>query len=456
MLARADRAVHRPVRRQVIFGAQRARPFLGFPVGPGREEIAARVGRGTDVHARRRREQQAAARVGGAVLVVDVAIHAEAFALVIQAQRHRAQVFLGAVLGQVTAAAGHVQAHAPFLAVAVAARQVGVGTELRVADVAQGVAVQRFVSGAFGHQVDRPAHRAVRRHAVEQRVGTAQHFHALDTDQRTGVARRHAIQAVERHVVVKQREAADVEFVAPRAARIGVAHRRVVDQHVADVLRLLVFDQLGGVLRGAEGRVHVAHIAQQADAAARGHLAARIGGRQAAAQRAAGHGNGFQRGGARLGDGGQAELVGRLARGAQAGAGQGLAQGVGAGIASAHAAALAACQQLRRGGQQDAGFIGQAGQHLPHGGGGYVERQQFAGLAGARGRRLGMQGRRPDRRQGEGQRQRGGGGKTRGHDGTCARLRKRKRKLAMSCVAGTLTFLNRTCLQNPEPPCEFF
>ncbi|MNT19385.1 hypothetical protein D3C72_1546450 [compost metagenome] len=34
VLARAQRAIHRPVRRHVVFRTQRARPFLGLPVGP--------------------------------------------------------------------------------------------------------------------------------------------------------------------------------------------------------------------------------------------------------------------------------------------------------------------------------------------------------------------------------------------------------------------------------------
>ncbi|KAG1439411.1 hypothetical protein G6F55_013737 [Rhizopus delemar] len=100
---------------------------------------------------------------------------------------------------------------------------------------------------------------------------------------------------------LEEREAADIEFVAPRAARIGIAHRGIVDQHLADVLRLLVFDQFGRVLRGAEGRVQVAQIAQQADAPAACHLAAGVHGRQAAGQRAARDRHGLEHGGAGFG-----------------------------------------------------------------------------------------------------------------------------------------------------------
>lgn len=183
--------------------------------------------------------------------------------------------------GRVARALERVGAQSPFLLLAKAPRDVELRAELAVIDVRQRHAVERLGAGALGHQVDRAAHRARGRHAVEQRIRAAQHFDALHADQRAGVARRDAVEAVERHVVVEQREAADVELVAARAARIGVAHRGIVDQHVAQVLRLLVLYQLGRVVRGAERSVQQVAVAQQPHAAAARHLAARIGRGQA-------------------------------------------------------------------------------------------------------------------------------------------------------------------------------
>lgn len=147
-----------------------------------------------------------------------------------------------------------------------------------------------------------PPHRARRRHAVEQRAGAAQHFHPLHADQRRRIARRQAIQAVVRHVVVEDGKATDVELLPARIAAVGVAHRGVVDQHIANGLCLLVVHQLGGVLGGTEGRVHHIAVAQQPDLAAARDLAARIGAGQT-----------FQ-GGCRDRDGGQHHGTRRVCR----------------------------------------------------------------------------------------------------------------------------------------------
>src|SRR5690606_2129289 len=117
------------------------------------------------------------AAVDAVVHVVGVQREAHAIAAVVDG--HRAQLASDrlAVDGRAAAAAGAVDAHAPWLALAEAPADVHRQPGLRIRGVAGGQAPEGLVLGALGHDVDAPAHRAARRLAVEHAAGPAQDLH---------------------------------------------------------------------------------------------------------------------------------------------------------------------------------------------------------------------------------------------------------------------------------------
>ena len=118
---------------------------------------------------------------------------------------------------------------------------------------------QRLVGRALGQQVDRAADAAAAgRGAVQEGAGAAQHFDALEQLGRrcTGAAAgcRGRCRRRRPNSARKPRMKYDSwKLPKPRAT----PHRRVVQQHVAHALRLLVLDQLVGVAGARERRVHV-------------------------------------------------------------------------------------------------------------------------------------------------------------------------------------------------------
>ena len=157
-----------------------------------------------------------------------------------------------------------IGAHAPLVVFTEAAAHVQVGAELGLAHVAGGQARQRRVGRTLGHQVDAAADAAARAHAVGQGARALEHFHALDHFQRDAGRGAQAEQAVQAHVGVGHREATHLEVIAIAAARLQGAHGCIVHHHVGHRQRLLVLDQLVGVVGGAEGHVHLVGAAQDA------------------------------------------------------------------------------------------------------------------------------------------------------------------------------------------------
>ena len=166
--------------------------------------------------------------------------------------------------------------------------------ELRAGDVAGGGLRQPFVRCPLGNEIDRSADRACRQHTVQHRARPLQHFDALDHLRHDGVDRRNAEQIAVGHARAGGAvEAADAEIVLAAAAdRRPGAHRRIVDQHVANGDRLLVLRLFRREVGLVEGRVHHAAIAQQTKLTAGRHLAAGVSRREVVDHRLRRHGKG--------------------------------------------------------------------------------------------------------------------------------------------------------------------
>ena len=152
-------------------------------------------------------------------------------------------------------------------------------TKLRVRHVRGGESCDRLVGCALGHQIDRAGHGAAGRHAVEQRRWALQYLDAFKHLGRSAVVRRDAEQAIHRHVGGARCKAANRVVLAPCAGDAVAEHRGVGGgDHVGDALRLAIFDELFRIGDGAERGIHEILVAKEPHAAARGHLAAGIGG----------------------------------------------------------------------------------------------------------------------------------------------------------------------------------
>ena len=174
-------------------------------------------------------------------------------------------------------ALGGVHTHAKFLVVAEAARHVDGRIGVAARFHAHGQFRQRRVSGALGHQVDGAADAAAaRRGAVQEGAGATEHFHALEQFRRYVLTGQHAVQAVIRHVIGIEGEAADHIHFLEIAIAARHAHGRIALQQVAHAARLLIGNELLRITGAAEWRVHHVHGAEYAHAPAARHLAARI------------------------------------------------------------------------------------------------------------------------------------------------------------------------------------
>ncbi|MNV45381.1 hypothetical protein D3C71_1371770 [compost metagenome] len=218
---------------------------------------------------------------------------------------------------RVAALVGAVDADAQFALVAKALAQVHMAARHVVRAVAGGDLPGGRVFRPLGHHVDRAAHPARRRHAVEQGVGAFQHFNALQAFNGQRIGGQDAVQAVEGDVAVQDRKAPNGKLVETAGSGVGVLHRGIVGHHVGHALRLLLLHQGAGVGRYRKGRVHDASFTQHADAGAAGHLAAGKRGHQAAGVGAR-HRYRFQLGHRIGGHGGQGVFVGPGRNGPQA------------------------------------------------------------------------------------------------------------------------------------------
>lgn len=271
----AEGRIGRPVLRDVVLGADRPVDVFQRRIRPRLREV--RRGRR---HRRQRRTGQrdrAAALVDALLLVAEIGFHAQVVALVVQAQREQALLTAFIVDGRIATARHRVHANAKLLLVAEAAAHVEMAAGLAVAGVVEGALGDRRRRGVLGHQVYRAAHRgAGGRYTGQEGVGAAEHFHAFQAFGRGQLARGDAEQAVVAQIVRTQREAAHHEGFGKVAEARTDADGRIVGQHLAHRVGLLVLDLIGRVRRDAERHVHEVLVAQQADAGAACHLAAGI------------------------------------------------------------------------------------------------------------------------------------------------------------------------------------
>ena len=258
---------------EVPFGACRRKQVLGIGIGPGLGVVGLVVRHvGNEVCARRHAGARGLELV---LLVADIGRHAHIARAPVEAQAQRREAAVLAVDGRAAVAAHRVQAQAGAVVGAEAARQIDRGRGLAARLHAQVDAVQRLIARALGHQVDRAAQvAAARGRTVEKSAGAMQHFDALEEFGRHILARQQAVQAVVGQVVRIHRQAPQhIEFLEiAEAAR--TAHGRVVEQHFANALGLLVADQRIRIAGQLERRVHDVLLAQQAHAPALGNLPA--------------------------------------------------------------------------------------------------------------------------------------------------------------------------------------
>ena len=294
-LGRAKGTVRGDLVGEVELAAQDRALVLAVDIRPVGVDQRVALGRARNRDARC---QAHAARLAVDVVIgaVEVGGHARALRTPVQAQRAHLQLLVLVVDRAVAIAVHAVEAHAELLLFAKAPADVEMAAELRIRQIGGREARQRRVARALGHQVDRAAHRAAGWHAVEQRRRALEHLDALEHLGRGAVVRRHAGQPAEGHVVGARRKTADRVVLAPGARDAVAEHRGVGGRdHFGEVLGLAVVDVLFGIADGGERRLHEIPVAQEADAAARRHLAAGVG--RGGARGLARYGDGGQRGG---------------------------------------------------------------------------------------------------------------------------------------------------------------
>ena len=202
------------------------------------------------------------------ILVTEVEEEAARPAAEIEARAQHLHAALFVVDRAVAVAIDAVDAHAEAVVRSEARARIEIAAENAVGAVA-GRRAEQGLFGALGDQVDAAANAgAARRRAEQEGVGAVQHLDSLIEFGRHDLARGDAEQPVHRHIVPAQREAADHEQFGLVAEAEGGAHRRIVLQHVADRLGLLIEHELRGVGGDVERRLQRALVTQHADIAA--------------------------------------------------------------------------------------------------------------------------------------------------------------------------------------------
>ena len=112
--------------------------------------------------------------------------------------------------------------------------------------------------------------------AVQQAIGTLKDLDAIDQRRVHHLARHHARQPAEGHIVAIQRKAADAVGFGEVAVALQALHARVIFHHVGDSFRLPILDHFRGEANNVERHLHGALLAQHAETAAVGHLAIKI------------------------------------------------------------------------------------------------------------------------------------------------------------------------------------
>ena len=275
----ADRTEHGDIVAQIVFrtgqSGQAARPR----VVEWLRQIDARIGCVRKGYAGHRRIA-ALRRLHPVVLGDDVRGPAESLSVIVYAKRAEAVARGLPVDGGVAAVDSSVEANAPLLLFAVAAREVELRSESSIRDVAGGQAREVFRC-PLGHDIDRAADAPLRGHAVEEGSRSLEQLDTLERRRVDAIGRHQTVEPVQGDFAVLDPETADGQRIVAVAAADRCAHRRIgIRQHFRDAGRLLIADRLLRVARLAVRRVHIVLVAEQAELPAARDLAADIGHRQ--------------------------------------------------------------------------------------------------------------------------------------------------------------------------------
>ncbi len=211
------------------------------------------------------------------ILIAEVSRHAQRVAPVIHPDMRHRQFRGFAVDGHVATAPRGVHANTEA-AIVRAPGDIGRSMPVAAGLAADGQLRQGIVGCPFGDNVHRAAQAAAAGcGAFQEGVGAPEDLHPLNERRGQVLAWQQAVQAVVGHVVGKHRQAAhDIHLLVVTKAT-GYAHRRIIQQDLADAGGLLVLDQQFGIAGEAVRGVHHRLGAENADLPALGHLPAGIG-----------------------------------------------------------------------------------------------------------------------------------------------------------------------------------
>ena len=273
--AAADSRPGGDVVAEVELAAGDAEQLFLVGVGPGLGEVVRGVRRGRDGAGR---GHGRARGVDAVILPAEVGREAGAVAAPVEAQADDAELAVLVLDRALAVAAGEVETDAVFGVGAEAAGDVGGDIPLTTAFETDRGARQGIGARPLGRQVEGAADaRAAGSRAVEEGGRPVEDLDPLQELRRHELARQDAVEAVVRHVVGVNREAADDVELLEIAEALGDADGGVVLEHVGDAAGLLVAGQLLRIGGDGEGGVELRQGAEQADPGAARDLAALIG-----------------------------------------------------------------------------------------------------------------------------------------------------------------------------------
>ena len=249
---------------EIVLGTQTAKGVLGIGVGPAL--------RHTLVGVRCRRHRHTGtngdirlASVHFMLLITQIGGDAQAIAAIVGAQRQQRQLARLTIHRRITITARHVQAHTDTI-IGETAGKITRCVVLPARANTGGHFIQRLVGCPLGHNIDRAAQAtATGRCTIEEGVGATQHFNPFDKFSAHVLARQEAVQAVIGNVVRINRQAAHHIDLLEVAKTARHAHRRVVQQHLANAGGLLVLNQGLGIAGSSERGIHIVLVTQDAN-----------------------------------------------------------------------------------------------------------------------------------------------------------------------------------------------
>ena len=269
---RPTRHVRRPVLVQVPLATQHAKGVLSLAVGPILPIVVAGIRRPWD--ARNRAEAHRVAQpIDALLLITKIAGQTEVVTPIIQPQREQLGALRLVIDRRITLTLSQIDARTKTIALAKALTDIQVLTHTAIrADVLR-VATNGLIARPLGHQVHTAAQPGPgRAHAVDERVRPLEHLDPLHRIGGNDLPRQHPIQTVVGNVITGQRQTTNHEHLRLVTEPERLPHRRIIQQHIAHVLRLLILDQLRGVAGQRERHIHVVLVAQHTHLPATRHL----------------------------------------------------------------------------------------------------------------------------------------------------------------------------------------